>query len=108
MANANVLVWYYLSNNTLWAELTDDDGIGLDGATVTATIVDAELGTPVGDQTWPVTLDDLGDGLYNWTGTSALDLERDRFYVAQVKAVAAGTGAERYAETVIKVVVDRT
>lgn len=51
---ANVLVWYYLSANTLWAELTDpESGIGLDGATVEVTLVDADLDTTSRGKTGP-------------------------------------------------------
>lgn len=104
---ANVLVWFYLSRMTLWAELTDpESGIGLDGATVEVTIVDADLGTEVGEG-WPVEMTDEGGGLYKTTFNSDLEVEAGAFYRAKVKAVAA-SGADRYAEPVIKVVVDES
>lgn len=52
-------------------------------------------------------MSDEGEGLYKWTGTSALEFQPGRFYRAKVKALAA-SGADRYAAPVIRVVVDES
>jgi hypothetical protein len=105
----NAILFYEGSTMRLVVTLTDENDAGLDGATVTTRIqkggTDLDTTGMAIPLSWPVAMSPSGvAGEYEYIFASDLPISRNDFLKANT--IATKGGSVRYAEGVIRVVVD--
>jgi len=93
--------WFNGNSHVLELRLRDYDREPVEGATVSATITDAQ-GSVVAGVSWPVSLTHQGSGVYRTT-LPALTLAVDGVYEVRVEADFAGVSGARYIPLLVKV-----
>lgn len=92
-------------DNTLRQDvlLTDDNDLPLNGATVTATLIDALAETPIAGQSWPVTLTPQGAGVYRLEfGPDDLEVVPGQCVILELVATASGFESTQRCATVVR------
>ena len=76
--------------------LADQDGNPVTGASVKATVLEADGETEVTGVTWPVTLGDEGGGDYSGVIDDAVNITVGKVYWVRVRIVGAGATDQRW------------
>lgn len=83
--------------------IEDSNEQGVTGATVTATILDYDSGIPVTGIAWPVSLSEIGGGVYRFElDTTPLNIEVGQEVILQIDATLGTFIAQQSCWTLVK------
>ena len=79
-------------------KLIDSEGDPITSATVTATLYEWDGKTEVGGETWPLTLNDDGNGEYSAVLQETLGVKAGSMYILVIEAEKSGANGRWYRE----------